>query len=298
MNLYKKILVALDGSALSEMLIDYTAKVVSITGLEAVMFNVIPPEDKSVLPMHQAYVDMAAEKVVQNSREKAVKAWGEVAVGSPAETIKKYARKKGVDFILMATHGRSGFSRIVIGSVADALLRESRIPVWLIRAGIPEKQVKDSSPHGRVMVLLDGSKRAEAALPHVESLAECFGAELTEVELVSVNNVPDIASDYPSDMPMSWSKHAAAEKARSQLNTEKYLTSVAEKLQGTGLDVKWKVLAGDPAAEIAGYAGRNNHSLIVMATHLRGRFSRWAFGSVAEKVLLGVTTPVFLVRSK
>jgi len=296
--LYNKMLVPLDGSALSEVLIDYAAKVASITGLETVMFNVLPPEEKSVLPMHQAYVDMAAERIIHNGQERMVKAWGEVGIGSPAETIKKYAKKKGIDFILMATHGRSGFSRIVLGSVADALLRESRIPVWLIRAGIPEKKVKDSSPQGKVLVLLDGSKRSEAAIPHVEALAECFGAELTEVELVSVCSFPDISSDLPSHMPMSWSKQTAAEQAHSKLSTEKYLKNIAAHLLDIGLKVKWRVLTGDPAAEIIGYAARNNYSLIVMATHVRSGFSRWAFGSITEKVLMGVTTPIFLVRSK
>lgn len=296
--MYKKMLVPLDGSELSEVLIDYAAKVASITGLETVLFNAIPPEEKSVLPMHQAYVDMAAEKVIDNAQEKTVKAWGEVRVGSPSETIKKYAKKAGIDFILMATHGRSGFSRIVMGSVADALLRESKIPIWLIRAGIPEKKVKDSSPQGKMLVLLDGSKRSESSLPHVQSLAECFGAEMTEVKLLSICNFPDISSDHPSDMPMSWSKHAAADKARSKLDTEKYLKSVASNLSDTGLTVKWEVLTGDPAAEIVGHAGQNNYSLIVMATHLRSGFSKWAFGSVTEKVLMGVTTPIFLVRSK
>ena len=296
--MYKRMLVPLDGSALSEVLIDYAAKVAAITGLEVVMYNVLPPEEKSALPMHQAYVDMAAERVISYSQEKPVKAWGETGIGAPADTIKKYVKKKGVDFILMATHGRSGVSRIVMGSVADALLRESRIPVWLIRAGIPEKKVKDSSPHGRMLVLLDGSKRSEAAIPHVESLAASFGAEMTEVELVSVSSFQDVSSDHPSSMPMSWKKQTAAEIAKGKQKTEKYLKEIASQLQDTGLTVKWNVLIGDPVAEIIGYAQRQNFSLIVMATHLRSGFSRWAFGSVTEKVLMGVTTPIFLVRSR
>lgn len=296
--MYKKMLVPLDGSALSEVLIDYAAKIASMTGVEAIMFNVLAPEDKSILPMHQAYVDVAAERVVSHSPERAVKAWGDVGIGNPAETIKKYAKKNDVDFILMATHGRSGFSRIVIGSVANVLLRESRIPVWLIRAGIPEKKVKDLTPEGRVLVLLDGSKKSEGAISHVKSLATNFRKELTEVELVSVAISPDISSDYPSHMPMSWSKQATAAKALSKSNIEKYLQNIASELQEAGIAVKWKVLVGDPAAEIIGYAGSYNYSLIVMATHLRSGFSRWAFGSITEKVLMGVTTPTFLVRSK
>lgn len=296
--MYKRMLVPLDGSTLAEVLVEYATKLTSVMGIEAIVLNVLGPEEKALLPMHQAYVERAAEKIVAASGDRPVKAWGEVVIGNPVESIKKYARKNNIDFVLMATHGRSGFSRIVMGSVADALLRESHIPIWLIRAGIPEKKVKDTSREGRVMLLLDGSKKAEASLPHVEELAKQLGPEFTDVVLVSVCSQPEVASDYPSDMPMSWDEHVAAEQERCQLDTSSYLKETASRLEQKGVKASYEVLMGNPAAEIVDYANRNNFSLIVMATHGRSGFSRWAFGSVAEKVLMGVTTPILLVRTK
>lgn len=296
--MYKRMLVPLDGSTLAEVLIDYAQKLASVTGIEAVMLNVITPDEKALLPMHQAYVERAAERLISGAPDKPVKAWGEVAVGNAVDAIKKHAKKHNADFLLMATHGRSGFSRIVIGSVADALLRESKIPIWLIRAGIPEKKVKDTSPEGRILLLLDGSKRSESAIEHVENLVKQVGTEMTEVVLVSVCNDPEVTSDYPANMPMSWDEHVEAEKVKCQLDTGAYLKAVAERLAGKGIKATCDTLMGDPAVEIIEYANRSNFSLIVMATHARSGFSRWAFGSIAEKVIKGVTTPVFLVRAR
>jgi len=296
--LYKRMLVPLDGSNLAEVLVDYAKKLASVMGVEAIMFNVLSPEEKAMLPMHQAYVERAAEKIISGAQNKPVKAWGQVAIGSPVDEIKKHAKKHNADFVLMATHGRSGFSRIVIGSVADSLLRESKLPVWLIRSGISEKRVKDTSPEGRLALLLDGTKRAEASIPHVEMLSRQFGAELTEVELISVCQNPEITSDYPASMPLSWDEYVASEKEKCRRNTGKYLKEVADRLMESGIQVRYEALMGDPAVEIIDHIKRSNFSLIVMATHARSGFSRWAFGSVAEKVIKGVTTPVFLVRSK
>ncbi len=138
--MYERMLVSLDGSTLSDVLIDYATKLAALVGIEAVMLNVLPTEDKALMPMHQAYVEKAAEKVLSCNGKKAVSARGEVVIGNPVDAIKKYTRKHKVDFILMATHGRSGFSRLAIGSVADALLRESAIPIWLIRAAFLKKR--------------------------------------------------------------------------------------------------------------------------------------------------------------
>jgi nucleotide-binding universal stress UspA family protein len=97
---------------------------------------------------------------------------------------------------------------------------------------------------------------------------------------------------------MSWEEHVAAETAKCEMNSERDLKKAAEQMKSDGLKVSYEILMGDPATEIIDYASRSNFSLIVMATHARSGFSRWAFGSVAEKVLLGVTTPILLVRNK
>ena len=150
-----------------------------------------------------------------------------------------------------------------------------------------------------MLVPLDGSKLAESVLPHVEALAKQRGVGVVDVVLLRVYEPPVIPSDYPEGiMPISWEEHVEQERAKSKLACEQYLAGVEKQLKGVGLTVRSEVLVGKPADEIIDYANRNPFNLIVMATHGRSGLSRWAYGSVAEKVLLGVSSPLFLVRQR
>ncbi len=297
--MYKRMLVPVDGSPLAKVIIEYARKLVSIIGLEVVILKVLAPEDKTLLPMNQAYIDRAAERIACGGFGDELKCRGELVIDrSPVEAIKKSARKNNVDFILMATHGRSGFSRLVIGSVADALLRKSQIPIWLIHTGIPKERMMDPSSGSQIMLLLDGSKRAESSIPHVEKLAKQFGVDVTEVVLVRVCEEPEIISDYPPNMPLSWEDYVATEKDKCKHDSKNYLEEIIGNLRDKGINARYEILMGEPTAEIIGYAQQSNFRLIVMATHARSGFSRWAYGSVAEIVIKGATVPVFLVRNK
>jgi nucleotide-binding universal stress UspA family protein len=190
-----------------------------------------------------------------------------------------------------------------MGSVADKVLRASKVPVWLVRAGIPEEIVYDKWPTRTMLVPLDGSKLAESVLPHVEAVAKQRGAELLDVVLLRVYEHPVIPSDYPRAMPLSWEEHVEQEMVKARRESEQYLAGVEKRLKDVGLRVRSEVLAGktlwaNPADEIIDYANRNPFNLIVMTTHGRSGISRWAYGTVAEKVLLGASSPILMVRPK
>jgi nucleotide-binding universal stress UspA family protein len=215
-------------------------------------------------------------------------------VGHPAEEILRYADENDIDLILMATHGRSGIRRWAMGSVADKVLRASEVPVLLVRAGIPEKSAYDEWPRGTLLVPLDGSELAESVLPHIEALAKQRGAELVDVVLLRVCEPPAVPSDYAGMLvsPEVWQE--ATERLRQ--DAEQYLARVEKRLQGAGLRVRSEVLVGYPADQIVDYANRTPFNLVVIATHGRSGISRWARGSVAEKVLVGVSSPILMVR--
>jgi nucleotide-binding universal stress UspA family protein len=299
--MYKRMLVPLDGSELAEAVFPYAKELAGRLDLDVILLHVCNPEEHQLLPMHRAYVERAAEIIRRQSEEvqegtgiqpghKAIEARGEVAVGHPAEEILHYADENEIDLILIATHGRSGVRRWAMGSVADKVLRASRVPVWLVRAAIPEEIVYDKWPSTTILVPLDGSELAESVLPHVEAVAKQRGAELVDVVLLTVCEPLFFPSDYPPAIPLTGERLA-----------EQYLAGVEKRFKDVGLKVHSKVLvgeplAGEPADEIVDYANRNHFNLIVIATHGRSGISRWAYGSVAEKVLLGVSSPIFLVR--
>jgi nucleotide-binding universal stress UspA family protein len=146
--MYKKILVPLDGSELSEAVL---AHVITIaTGCRVptiVLVRVREPLDKGVKDtldpkiareLDQAYHDEAAgylKGIAKKLEKKGIAVKGEVLEGDPAKEIIKYSEGNDVDLIVMSTHGRSGFSRIVFGSVADKVLRQTEIPLLLRTAG-------------------------------------------------------------------------------------------------------------------------------------------------------------------
>ena len=306
--MYKKMLVPVDGSELAEAVIPYSKELAGRLDLDLVFLHVYRPAESEFLPIHRAYVERLAEIARRQSQEvqqrtgiqpggKAVEARGEVAVGYPAEEILNYADENDIDLILMATHGRSGITRWAIGSVADAVVSVSKVPVWLVRAGIPEEIVYDKWPTTTMLVPLDGSELAESVLPHVEALAKQRGAELVDVVLVRICEFPIIPSYYIYDailMP----KIVQEMEAKYRREAEQYLAGVEKRLKDVGLRVRSEVLVGSPADTIVDFANTNPFNIIVMATHGRSASTRWVMGSVTDRVVHGVSSPVLIVRPR
>jgi nucleotide-binding universal stress UspA family protein len=146
--MYKKILVPLDGSELSESVLNHVVTIATSCQVpEVVLARVREPLDKSVKKtldakifsqLDEAYYDEAAnylEEIATTLKRKGIAVKVEVLSGKPAEEILKYSQRSGVDLIIMSTHGRSGVSRWVFGSVADKVIRQTEIPVLIKPAG-------------------------------------------------------------------------------------------------------------------------------------------------------------------
>jgi nucleotide-binding universal stress UspA family protein len=301
--MYKNILIPLDGSELAEVVFPYVKQLAGKVDLDLTLFHVCESHSESQL-MCQAYLERAADMVRAHSREarsimgapseeKAVEVRGQVVVGHPAEEILRYSEENKIDLILMATHGRSGIRRWVLGSVADKVLRKSMVPVWLVRANIPEKIIQNDKPGMTLLVPLDGSKFAESVLPHVQALAKQLSVKAVNVLLIRVYEKPFITADYPEP---DWSKHVERMVNFFRDEAERYLADVKKKLSGDGIEVRTEVLMGKPADEIIKYEYNHHPKLVVMATHGSSGLSVWEYGNITDKILHGGNTPLLLVR--
>jgi nucleotide-binding universal stress UspA family protein len=151
----------------------------------------------------------------------------------------------------------------------------------------------------KILVPLDGSQLAEQVLPRLQAIVECRGAE---IHLLSVAPVIDNAAAevmlYPLYVYREQFADETAERQRIETELLNYLQGIARDLESLGASVRCTVHFGSPAEEILSYTSQNNIELIAMCTHGRSGLARWAYGSVADRVLRAASCPVLLVRAK
>jgi nucleotide-binding universal stress UspA family protein len=150
----------------------------------------------------------------------------------------------------------------------------------------------------RILIPLDGSQLAEQVLPHVKALVECQGAEIYLLSVAPViDNTAAAVMLYPLYVYREQLADEDAERKRIEAELTNYLRGIAYDLDQTGARVHCVVRFGSPADEILSYASENKIELIAMCTHGRSGLARWAYGSVADRVLRVSTCPVLLVRA-
>ncbi len=150
--------------------------------------------------------------------------------------------------------------------------------------------------YSRILVPLDGSPLAEAALPHATAVARCFNAGLTLQQVVStlpVATTVDTTATAGAETVLAVEAIEATEQAAVE-----YLNEVARRPELAGISVKVEVVRGGPAREIVRQAQRGKADLIVMSTHGRSGLGRLVFGSVADEVLREAGIPILLIRPK
>lgn len=147
--MYKRILVPLDGSRLAEKVLPHAMALAKATGAEVTLVTVVQhafggPGKGYVETLPEVVAERKAaanaeamiylEKVQRNLKELGVVTHCDTIGNDVADAIIAYAEEKGFDLITMATHGRSGLDRFIMGSVAEKVVRGTLKPVLLIRA--------------------------------------------------------------------------------------------------------------------------------------------------------------------
>lgn len=142
--MYKRAIVPLDGSMVAEGIIPFILEIAGPLDMEVVLLRVVVPIPPSVIEgsRHVEVEDVEKRRqeaeeylrpIVSDLRTKGVRVTTQVRRGEPTAEILAGAKEAGADLIAMTTHGRSGLGRLLFGSVAEAVLRHSEIPVFLMR---------------------------------------------------------------------------------------------------------------------------------------------------------------------
>jgi nucleotide-binding universal stress UspA family protein len=218
-------------------------------------------------------VDDYLDQVVENCHRPELVIQTLKAAGDVASTIVDTAVGEQVDLIVMTTHGYSGFTRWMLGSVTERVLRSTPCPVLVIRFDQPLKHI---------LITLDGSRLAEHILYPALEMARRLSAQVTvlrvdhEEKLTALDiGLLEIAD---SELCKEISQHP--EKRLSY-----YLDCVSKNYPTQDLDFKTTVVKGHPAQSILEYAEAHGVDLIAMATHGYTGLRRWVYGSVTGKIL-------------
>jgi nucleotide-binding universal stress UspA family protein len=177
----------------------------------------------------------------------------------------------------MATHARRGIARVWLGSIADRLIRETGLPVLIVRPPSLATELVDGPCYKRIIVALDGSSLAERALEPAIKLAEMEDASITLLRIVAADkNIPN--GELHSTIGPA--------RARDVEEAERYLAGVRVKLANRTSRLRSSVVVSDDVSRaILGFAQANDGDLIAIATHGRGGLARAMLGSVADNIM-------------
>ncbi|MFM9106853.1 MAG: universal stress protein [Chloroflexota bacterium] len=292
--MFTSAIVPLDGSPQSEASLEAAVALLAPGGA-AVLLGVLPGSDLLVPALldlvSETHVRLALRESIQRQLELAGDRLGdrpvrwsvEVREGDPATEILAAAREHRASFIAMATHGRGAAGRSVFGSIADRVARAATIPVLLVRPGAAPP------PFTRIVVPLDGSSRAEAAVTVAVNLADAHHLPVLLVQAVDFHLLAAPVGE------LALPEVTAGTIAAMREDAGFYLKEVCARFARKNRTLGWLVIEGSPFFAISDALRPGD--LLVMTSHGRGGVARWALGSVAEKLVRNAPAPVLLVRS-
>jgi nucleotide-binding universal stress UspA family protein len=196
----------------------------------------------------------------------------ELRMGSPAEVIEACARSEGADLVVLGTHGRSGLSRLVMGSVAERTLHLARHPTLIVHP--PSGPAQPETPSVRhILCPINTSDVARFAFEHASAVAQQFGARLTALFVVE---------EQQADAE---SLRSAEERLRAWLCAD----------AGADCDFQPVVRIGDAAAEVILLARQTAADLIVIGAQHRPLADTTVLGVTTERVTRHARCPVLVV---
>jgi nucleotide-binding universal stress UspA family protein len=300
---FRSILVPLDGSATAEQALPLAIAVAqrarSKIRLALVHQTLIAPVhlgterlytsiELSVRKSEREYLRGWADRIRESSRRPTTAV---TLTGSIAPALDQYVRDNSIDLVVMATHGRGPLRRAWLGSVADHMVRSLEVPVLLVRSAEAQPAETPTAQLGNILVPLDGSPLAEAALEPAMALARAWGVEIGLVQVIEPLVFPIESQMVPAvgyDEKLTTIRRDAAND---------YLNDIAERIRAEGGKVSSAAVLGVGVAEtLLDLARPERYGLIAIATHGRGGLRRMALGSVADKLVRGADIPVLVCR--
>ena len=300
--MFEKILLPLDGSELAEAAIPYVRDLAGQIGAEIFLLHVCPPVHQHYLHMHQIYMNSLADglrKQIQEIRQtgQEPKIESDIIVGEAIKAIFDFVKQKGISLIVLTSHGSSGFRQWPLGSVADKVVRGIGITSLLIRVKNGVSMPQRKALIQKILVPLDNSEASQISVPYATELALKLKAGISLFSMANTIYIQnyDAMGVGGGAIGVNWD----AIDASTEKYVDEYLQKIEMEVRNAGVTVDHTSYLGlDAAFEILEMEKKTQADLVVMATRGRSPVARWAFGSVAEKVLREGNLPILMVKEK
>ena len=282
-----RIMVPVDGSELSESALPYAVelarqidgrihivRVHEVIGMEAfagVDYVACVQNDPELREIERKYLArIQSDPAIMPFVEKSV-----LLGGLTVAALCDYARHEKIDMVIMATHGRGGISRAIVGSVADDVMRRIKVPVVLLRPEDEKFAMPIQHQLRHVLVPVDGTESQFMVDVAISLLGH--HVRYTLFEIISP---------------------ASGVSAQSALAVKQTLEGFTRSLQRRGVDAQQVVLARPNVAKaICEFAAAEQVDLIAMATAGRGGWRRWLEGSVGASLMHDSPVPIMLLTT-
>ena len=292
------ILVPLDGSLLAECVLSHAVALAQVFETRLTLLRVVERDQatglkRAIDPLQWqirkvetgAYLD----RLVARLNRVGLQAEKVILEGLPQERIVEFTRDHGIGMIIISTHGQSGLSGWNVSSVVQKVILHAHVPMMIVRAHTSPATDIAQMRYRRVLVPLDGSRRAECVLPLAKGLALFHNAEVVLVHVV-------VKPEIPRHTPPSAEERQLVDRL-TELNrarASEYLERLRAQLS---LDIEARVIVGDaPAASLHDVVAQEDADLVALSAHGYTSGTMWPYGSIALNFIAYGTTPLLIVQ--
>ena len=269
--MYKRILVPLDGSRFSEEIIPHAVGLAAIHGTELALLRVVSKaadEDDA-----RAYIDRLA--AAHGARGLCLLAPGDVV-----PTLLKETNREPATLLAMTSRGHSGLAEILLGSVAQRVMRSLKGPVLIYRPTGARHLKHLPIKFGSIVLPLDGSDASEAIASNAAEFARWIRADLEVISVIPPVKMADVGEVSGGEMVSMESG---------------YLRSKANQLaKRCEIRTNWDALRGDPAKAIVDYVSKRQDTILAMTTRREDALEAAILGSVTAYCLRNAGVPILM----
>lgn len=299
--MFDPILVPLDGSLLAECVLPHAVAIAHAYNARLMLLRMLDKNqagEKGQLfdlvnwEIQKTEAKVYLEKIAARLLKSSLQVDATVLEGLVAESITEFAQNRGIKLLILSSHGSSGLSQWGLSSVSQKIIYSAPTSVFIIRAHQPTASELVERKYTRILVPLDGSRRAENVLPMATLLARFHQSR---IHIVHVVKTPEMARQ----MPLAREDVDLSERmvSRNQEEAIRYLDQVRLHSPLDGIDIQTHLITSDDAAAaLHGLVEKEGIDMVVLSAHGYSGSDQWPYGGLVNNFILYSKVPLLVVQ--